>query len=375
MGPLTIDIERAGALVEETFVLQKPFGHSGRVELGFTEGGLRHEDALSVHRYGRTGERDSLVKTAVSPAGTKVLRREADAYSRISGRHAAFGRLLGFRTAQEPVCVMVSRRGVPVSRCDPGLRLDATQLDRAARDLFGALAVLAELGFAHRAVSADSVFWDGLRIELQEFGHVEPLGPIAGLDGSALGSPTGLPVSDVPDVQAAARVVYRLATGGVGGPPTVMLGQIARIAPPLAEALEPALHPRNGQVPTPAEMVERLRRSRPPATPPATQANRMPPRTDAPPPPDARSRPDRRPSDRDAHRVEFRELRRRQREFGRAAFAETRHPPPGTARMAGSPPRPAPTTPTSAGGGGSRSWLLYGGLAGLAFLLLVLVVS
>ncbi|RFS82256.1 hypothetical protein D0T12_28905 [Actinomadura spongiicola] len=354
--------------MEETFVLQKPFGHSGRVELGFTpQDDLQHENELAVHRYGRTGDRDALVKTAVSRAGTKVLRREADAYNRISGRHTAFGRLLGFRTAQDPVCLMVTRRGVPIFRCDPKLRLDAAQLDRAARDLFGALAALADLGFAHRAVSADSVFWDGLQIQLQEFGHVEALGPIPGLTESALGSPTGLPVSDVPDVRAAALLLCRLAAGSTDGRPTAALGRLADAAPRLAESLEPALL---AEIPpAPREMVERLRRSRPAQQRPAQErpAQERPAQEGA--------RTDERRVEPDAHRREFRELRRQQREFNRVAprqrrsgVAERPRSEAWSEVRAAARPEPSPRE------GGSRSWLVFGLFALVAVLLFVLVV-
>ncbi|RKS79624.1 hypothetical protein BZB76_1099 [Actinomadura pelletieri DSM 43383] len=350
--------------MEETFVLQKPFGHSGRVELGFTpQDDLQHEDQLAVHRYGRTGDRDALVKTAVSRTGTKVLRREADAYNRMSGKHTAFGRLLGFRTAQDPVCLMVTRRGVPISRCDPKLRLDATQLDRAARDLFGALATLADLGFAHRAVSADSVFWDGLQIQLQNFGHVEPLFTIAGLHESALGSPTGLPVSDVPDARAAALLLCRLATGSADGRPATALGRLADAAPRLAEALEPALLA--DVPPTPKEMAERLQRSRPVQRRPAQEGGQERPGTDE------------RHVGLDAHRREFRELRRQQREFNRAGAKPRRA---GAAEQARAAARPAAHAAQAAGSepsppeGGSRSWFVFGLFALVAVLLFVLVV-
>ncbi|WP_067795316.1 hypothetical protein [Actinomadura formosensis] len=346
--------------MEEKFVLQKSLGHSGRVELTFVDGDLRHEDALFAHRYGQADGRDCLLKTAVSPTGTKVLRREADAYGRISGQHPAFGRLLGFQTAQDPVCLMVTRRGKPISRCDPALRFDAAELGRAARDLFGALAVLADLGFAHRAVSADSVFWDGVRIELQEFGHVEPLGPVEALHGSALGSPTGLPPGDAPDVLAAARLLHRLATGRAGGgTPAAMTQELARVDAGLAEALEPALHARPGHAPAPKEMADRLWRTSPKPPPPPAKATAAPP-----------SVPDEQRAGDHPHRMEFRELRRQQREFRRRGRAVPEPVRPQRTGASHHGPQPEPAPPS---GGGSTLWLLFGVLA-VVIVVLVLVV-
>ncbi|MFI0354475.1 hypothetical protein [Actinomadura sp. 9N407] len=373
--------------MEETFVLQESFGHSGRVELRFVPGGLQYEDALFSHRHGRTGDRDSLLKSALPPAGIKVLRREAEAYDRFGGRHTAFGRLLGFETARDPVCLLVTRRGAPISRCEAGLRLDAAQLTRAARDLFGALAALADLGFAHRAVSADSVFWDGLNIELQELGHVEPLGTGAALSGSALGSPTGLPVSDVSDVHAAARLLHRLATGRTGGgEPAAMVEELAQIDPGLAGALEPALHARPGEHPAPEGVVNRLWQSRPKSEPHAatsqasasqrsttTQDGPVPvgspaARTAAPP---GAARDERQAQDH-AHRSEFRELRRQQREFRQASRSALR-PAAGSGTPAWTPGRSAPQQ-QSPNGGCSWPSLLAGALVVLIIVVVVLVV-
>lgn len=377
--------------MEEKFVLQKSLGHSGRVELTFVDGDLRHEDALFTHRYGRADGRDCLLKTAVSSTGTKVLRREADAYGRISGRHPAFGRMLGFQTAQDPVCLMVTRRGIPISRCDPALRFDASGLGRAARDLFGALAVLADLGFAHRAVSADSVFWDGLRIELQEFGHVEPLGPVGALHGSALGSPTGLPPDDAPDVQAAARLLHRLATGRAGGgTPAAMTRELARVDTGLAEALEPALLARPGHAPAPKEMADRLWRTSPKPAPPSAKATAPPsakaaapsPAKAAVPPP---SVPDEQQAGDHSHRMEFRELRRQQQEFrqrGRAVPEPARPqrtgpshqgPQPRSAQPRSASPRTAQPRPAPPGGRSPSAWLLLCVLGVLAVVIVVLV--
>ncbi|MGI5200633.1 hypothetical protein ACQEU6_03375 [Spirillospora sp. CA-108201] len=321
--------------MEETFTLQKSsFGQSGRVTVTFTQGELQHEDALLTHRYGRADDRDVLLKTALSPAGAKVLRREAEVYDRIGGRQASAGRMLGFQAAQSPVRLMVARRGVPVSRCEAPPRLDDVQLGRAARDLFGALAFLADLGFAHRAVSADTVFWDGRRVELHGFGHVEPLGPPEALAGSALGTPTGLPVSDVPDVRAAAHLLLRLATGSPGGgAPAALVAELGEVDAGLAQALEPAFHATGGQGVSPGEIKDRLWRSRPKPPPVRVPEDRQgpaaPPRRPSPaeaPPPtsaqatraDARPRSavrDRRLAAEEGGRAEFRELRRRQREF------------------------------------------------------------
>lgn len=359
--------------MEETFVLKKSsFDQAGRVELTFTDGDLQYEDALSAHHYGRTDGRDSLLKIAVSPAGTKVLRREADAYDRVGGRHTAFGRLLGFEIARDPVCLMVTRRGVPVSRCDPGLRLDAAQLGRAARDLFGGLDALADLGFAHRAISADSVFWDGLHIEIQEFGHVEPLGSLAELTGSALASPTGLPVSDVPDVQAAARLLHRLATGSAsGGTPEAMVRELARIDAGLAEALAPALHARPGHAPAPKEMVGRLWQRGPSTSTTPTTPPQNPTAAEAPPTPPAPQPPPTPPPAREAHlehRMEFRELRRQQREFRHGGTAESAPVSP----RQGGPVQRAPKQEAPASG--SRGLLLFGLFAVVVLVLVVMVV-
>ncbi|MEU8122466.1 hypothetical protein AB0C21_27475 [Spirillospora sp. NPDC049024] len=375
--------------MEETFTLQKSsFGQSGRVTVTFTQGELEHGDALLSHRYGRADDRDVLLKTALSPAGAKVLRREAEVYDRIGGRQASAGRMIGFQAAQSPVRLMVTRRGVPVSRWDPAPRLDDVQLGRAARDLFGALAFLADLGFAHRAVSADTVFWDGRRVELHGFGHVEPLGPPEALAGSALGSPTGLPVSDVPDVHAAAHLLLRLATGSPGGgTPAALVAELAEVDADLARALEPAFHATGGHAVSPGEIKDRLWRSRPIPPPPAggpedRHVPEAPPRQ--PPPDQATSgattpqttRPEARPPSavRDQRlaaqengRAEFRELRRRQREFreSRRVAAE----PPRAQAPDGpvAPPRPARlpaadgTPPT--GGHGPLLFLLLGVLA------------
>ncbi|MEV0666448.1 hypothetical protein ACIBI3_20425 [Actinomadura luteofluorescens] len=389
--------------MEETFTLQKSsFGQSGRVTVTFAQSGPQHEDALLSHRYGRADDRDVLLKTALSPAGAKVLRREAEVYDRIGGRQASAGRMIGFQTAQSPVCLMVTRRGVPVSRCEPAPRLDDVQLGRAARDLFGALAFLADLGFAHRAVSADTVFWDGRRVELHGFGHVEPLGPPEALAGSALGTPTGLPVSDVPDVRAAAHLLLRLATGSPGGgPPAALVAELAEVDAGLAQALEPAFHAAGGPGASPGEIKDRLWRSRPkpppsghvpedrhdPAAPPREAAPAQAPPSQASPaqaPPRATPQAtraeagpssavrDRRLAAEEDGRAEFRELRRRQRTFrqSRRIAAE----PPREQAQAGpvAPPwtaRPPATDGTPPGGG--RAPLLFLLLGVLAVALIV----
>ncbi|MEU4823625.1 hypothetical protein AB0H37_17315 [Actinomadura sp. NPDC023710] len=370
--------------MEETFTLQKSsFGQSGRVTVTFAQGELQHEDALLSHRYGRADDRDVLLKTALSPAGAKVLRREAEVYDRIGGRQASAGRMIGFQAAQSPVRLMVARRGVPVSRCEPAPRLDGVQLGRAARDLFGALAFLADLGFAHRAVSADTVFWDGRRVELHGFGHVEPLGPPEALAGSALGTPTGLPVSDVPDVRAAAHLLLRLATGSSGGgAPAALVAILAEVDADLAQALEPALHATGGRDVSPGEIKDRLWRSRPKPPPPErfpedrhdpAAPPRQPPPAQVPPQamraetgPRSAVR-DRRLAAEDDGRAEFRELRRRQRKFRQSRRIAAEPPrvqaqagtvtPPWTARS----PATDGTSPGAASG--ALLFLLLGVLA------------
>lgn len=394
----TIYTEQAGAPAEETFTLQKSsFGQSGRVTVTFTQGGLQHEDALLTHRYGRADDRDVLLKTALSAAGAKVLRREAEVYDRIGGRQAAAGRMIGFQAAQSPVCLMVTRRGVPVSRCGPPPRLDDVQLGRAARDLFGALAFLADLGFAHRAVSADTVFWDGRRVELHGFGHVEPLGPSEALAGSALGTPAGPPAGGFPDVQAAAHLLLRLATGSPGGgTPAALVAELAEVDADLAQALEPAFHATPGHEVSPGEVRDRLWRSRPkplppervpedrhgPAAPPRQPSPAhapAPPRAtpQAPPqaPPQAvraEARPrsavrGRRLAAEEGGRAEFRELRRRQREFreSRRIAAE-----PPRARVQAGPVAPARRAPDAAppGSGGVLVLFLFLGVLAVALI-------
>ncbi|MGI5422173.1 hypothetical protein [Actinomadura luteofluorescens] len=373
--------------MEETFTLQKSsFGQSGRVTVTFAQGGLEHEDALLSHRYGRADDRDALLKTALSPAGAKLLRREAEVYDRIGGRQASAGRMIGFQAAQRPVCLMVTRRGVPVSRCEPVPRLDDVQLGRAARDLFGALAFLADLGFAHRAVSADTVFWDGRRVELHGFGHVEPLGPPEALAGSALGTPTGLPVSDVPDVQAAALLLLRLATGSPGGgTPAALVAELAEVDAVLAQALEPAFHAAGGPGVSPGEIKDRLWRSRPKPPPsrhvPEDRHETVPPPRQ-PSPVQAPPRPapqetraeagprsavrDRRLAAEEDGRAEFRELRRRQRTF-RQSRRIAAEPPREQAQAGPVAPswtaRPPATDGTPPGGHGPLLFLLLGVLA------------
>lgn len=361
----------------------------------FVQGGLRHEDALLSHRYGRADDRDVLLKTALTPTGAKLLRREAEVYDRIGGRQASAGRMIGFRAAQSPVCLMVTRRGLPVSRCDPAPRLDDVQLGRAARDLFGALAFLADLGFAHRAVSADTVFWDGRRVELHGFGHVEPLGPPEALAGSALGTPTGLPAGDVPDVQAAAHLLLRLATGSPGGgTPAALVAELAEVDADLAQVLEPAFHASGGHAVSPGEIRDRLWRSRPKPPPPGhvPEDRRDPP---APPrrpspgqaPPHATPqaspqavRPETRPRSavrdlrhaaEEGGRAEFRELRRRQREFRRSR--RTAAEPP-RARVQASPVAPSGTAPDGTPPGGAGVLLLFLVLGVLAVALIVTAV-
>ncbi|MFC0038626.1 hypothetical protein [Actinomadura rayongensis] len=352
--------------MEQTLVLQKSFGQPGRVRLAFEPDGPEYEDALFTHRHGRTEGRPSLLKVAVSPAGARVLRREAEVFDRVGGRHACFGALLGFRTAEDPVCLLVTRRGLPIARLDPAPRLDAVQLARAARDLFGALAALEEHGFAHRAVSPESVFWDGRRLEIQELGHVQPLGPGAALAGSALATPTGLPASEMPDVQAAARVIHRLATGRHhGGPPDALLADLARIDPALAAVLAPALHAGPGPLVPPAAIAAQLVETAPRHAPARTAPEAQP----------VQPAPARRPAapgDRDhAFRTEFRELRRQQREFRRRTTERTPSRRPRAAVDAFSPPTAAPRPATPTGDGASPALFVF---AGAIVLVLIVVV-
>ncbi|WP_026313352.1 hypothetical protein [Actinomadura flavalba] len=315
--------------------MQRTFSRSGTVALQFDGAGDAYGNDLFSYRHGRVEGRDCLLKTALTPEGARVLRREAEVYDRLGEGRPGFGRLLGFQSARGPSCLLVTRRGAPIDR-SPDLVLVPPRLNLVARDLFDALDVLDRLGFRHCAVSAAGVSFDGLNIEMQELGHVQPNGRAEPLQGSALSTPTGLPVDPAPDVLAAARLVHRLATGQGGGkPPAAMLADLERVDPGLARALEPAFHAEPGQSIPAHEVAAELRRSRP-AQPPARPDARPSGPGTAPRAATAEHRDDA------VHRAAFRELRRRQRE-ARDAVAT---PAAATAQTAPAgertPPRPMP---------------------------------
>ena len=123
-------------------------------------------------------------------------------------------------TSAEPYALFEPYRGKPLSEVAEGVFAEETE--SFATGLLTALCWLAGVGVAHRAISPDTVLWDGYRVQVTDFSHSMAFGlartPITGLRNWV--APESRPdtcqgaVGPADDVWAAARLIFYFRTGG-----------------------------------------------------------------------------------------------------------------------------------------------------------------
>jgi serine/threonine protein kinase len=123
-------------------------------------------------------------------------------------------------TSAEPYTLFEPYRGRPLSEVAEGVFAEETE--SFAAGLLTGLCWLAGVGIAHRAISPDTVWWDGYRVQVTDFSHGVPFGlartPMTGLRNwvapeSRSDTCSGT-VGPSDDVWAAARLIFYFRTGG-----------------------------------------------------------------------------------------------------------------------------------------------------------------
>jgi len=123
-------------------------------------------------------------------------------------------------TSADPYTLFEPYRGRPLSEAAEGVFAEETE--SFAVGLLTALCWLAGAGVAHRAISPDTVLWDGYRVQVTDFSHSLPFGtartPRTGARNWVApeyrpGTCSGA-VGPADDVWAAARLVFYFRTGG-----------------------------------------------------------------------------------------------------------------------------------------------------------------
>ncbi|HEY6787728.1 MAG TPA: serine/threonine-protein kinase [Trebonia sp.] len=123
-------------------------------------------------------------------------------------------------TSADPYTLFEPYRGRPLSEAAEGVFADETA--SFASGLLTGLCWLAGAGIAHRAISPDTVWWDGYRVQITDFSYSMPFGmartPMTGVRNWV--APESRPdncsgaVGSSDDVWAAARLIFYFRTGG-----------------------------------------------------------------------------------------------------------------------------------------------------------------
>lgn len=312
--------------------------------------GFRERTGVLVHRG---GERVVLLVAFTDEARRQLaqsLRMSRQLIRRLGERSypAELIRVLGYRTEAHAPQLLVAESGRPLSARDHQLPIRPAELGEMIDGLLNALAVLHKERLVHRAVSADSVLWNGSRIQLRDLGSMTDEGVPRG--GPVGADPWRCPdqaaghgnTSHQDDVYSAGALIFRLATGEELGPAAHLAHQAGLQDTALRSLLDGVFVEDSGRRPTAATL-----RSRRPGRPHDHPFGPGP-------------RPD--PGERERQaRADFREIRRQQEAFRTTVAAG---PPPAAPPLPRPQRRPYPGVQGTPGSYGPphRS---YGGYSGV----------